>query len=191
MVRHKLENDWIIGGSFEVGSPSDEPYDSWEEVYVNASLFASVPWTQTMSWMFAINYNSNRQFCQHIPLPGIAWSYRPDRTLHVILGAPFSMVTYRPGWLEGLELSASYLLPRGVHAKIGYDVIKDLQIYVAFDWDQELFFRADRPDRDDRRVLQRREGQAWGSLGYRQARFRRRLRGLWFQPPILRGRRLA
>lgn len=150
MVRYKLENDWILGGTLEFGSPSDEPYGSWEEIYVNASLFATVPWTETMSWLFAINYNSNRPFCQHVPLPGVAWSYRPDRTLHVVLGAPFSMVTYRPVWLDGLELSASYLLPRGMHAKAGYDIIENLQVYITFDWDEELFLRADRQDRDDR-----------------------------------------
>lgn len=144
VVRKKLENQWIIGGQLEVGSPSDKPFASLEETSVTANAFVQIPWMKGLSWVILMNYSSNREFLPHAPLPGVALNYRPDRNLHVIAGVPFSMVRWRPKFADAFELSASYFMMRTVHAKIGYDLMKNLQVYVGYDWDNERYFRHDR-----------------------------------------------
>jgi hypothetical protein len=150
VMRKKLTNDWILGGNLDVGSPSDKPFGQIEDVAVQANLFLQVPWKYDITWVFMVNYASNRSYLPHAPLPGVAMVYSPSRNLRVIAGVPFSSVHWRPDGLDALEIEASYLMMRQVHAKIGYDVIKNLQVYVAYDFQNSRWHRHDRKDKDHR-----------------------------------------
>lgn len=144
VVRKKFENRWIVGGQFEIGSPSDRPFASIQETEVMANAFLQIPWMRGLSWLFMVNYSSNREFLQHVPIPGVALNYRPNRNLHVIAGVPFSMVRWRPEFADAFELSASYFMMRTVHAKISYDLLKQVKLYVGYDWENERYYRHDR-----------------------------------------------
>jgi hypothetical protein len=151
--RYKLDNDWIVGGMFGFGSPSDKPFASVEEVTVNANLFLEMPFGKGKSWLFLLNYANNREFLPHVPLPGFAFNYRPDENLHVIAGAPFSMIRWRPASADAFELSASYFFLRTVHAKVSYEFMPDWKVYVGFDWQNDRWYRHDRYYDDDRLFL--------------------------------------
>jgi hypothetical protein len=146
--RRKLENDWILGGLVNVGSPSDEPFDSAEEVAVDAAAVLNVPGNEQLTWLFYVQYSNHRSFLQHIPLPGAAVLWQPDETFRWVIGMPFTHAEYKP--LDWLELEAAYALLRTVHAKVTVRPIRPVGIYAGFDWDNESFFRADRADDDDR-----------------------------------------
>jgi hypothetical protein len=55
---------------------------------------------------------------------------------------------YRP--IDDLTLDLSYMLLRTVHARATYRVMPDLFVHGGFDWTNESYFLADRPDTNDR-----------------------------------------
>jgi hypothetical protein len=147
--RRKLENDWVVGADVEVGSPSDEPFDSEDEVEVTAFGTLRIPAGERDAWMFFLQYSNNRSFLQHIPIPGVAYQWVPDpKRLRTVIGVPFSGIWAEP--VDRLEIEARYMLLRRIHAEVGYRVLEPVKVYAGFDWDNYRFFRAGRPDDDDR-----------------------------------------
>lgn len=146
--RRQLSNGWVAGGSVAVGSASDRLFASGEEWLADASGFVRIPQGERDHWLLLINYSGNRQFLPHVPLPGVGYLHHPNDTLRLLAGFPWSSVRWEP--LERLALEASYFFPRVVHAEASYRVIEPVKLYVAFDWDNDRFLRADRQDADDR-----------------------------------------
>lgn len=146
--RHKLDNGWIIGGQLEVGWPSDRPFNSFDDVAINANAFLRVPRGQRDAWLFFLNYANNREFWPHVPIPGVAYSWEPDDKLRALLGVPFSNLRYQP--FEQLLLEASYFVPRTVSTKVSYLPVKPVRLYTGFEWSNQRFFRHDREDEDER-----------------------------------------
>jgi len=147
--RRKLANDWILGADVEIGSPSDKPFETCEEVSVNAMANLRIPAGERDAWLFFVQYSNNRSFAQHVPLPGIAYQWVPDpRRFRAVIGVPFANLHAEP--LDRLTIDLRYLLLRRVHARVGYRLLDPLTVYAAFDWDNHRFFRAGRDDNDDR-----------------------------------------
>jgi len=149
MWRRKLDNGWIVGAGVEVGSPSDKPFDSCEETSVNAMGSLRMPAGERDAWLFFVQYSNNRSFLPHVPIPGVAYQWVPDpKRFRAVVGVPFSQLYAEP--IDRLYVQLRYLLVRQVHAEIGYRVLDTLNIYAAFDWDNNRFFRAGRRENDDR-----------------------------------------
>jgi len=146
-IRYKLENDWIIGARTEVGSSSDKPFASDEELAVQATAFAQMPWRESLDWVFMLDYANNRSFGRHVPLPGAALHYYPNRSLDVLAGFPYSSVRWMPQ--PKVTLTASYLIPRAVRAEAAYKLTDCLTVYGLYAWDHESWFRHDRHDDAD------------------------------------------
>ncbi len=147
--RRKLDNGWIVGAGMDVSSPSDEPFESCEEVAVNALVNLHIPVGERDGWLFFLQYANNRSFAPHVPLPAVAYQWVPDpRRFRAVLGLPYASVWAQP--IDRLTLEARYLMLRRVHAKIGYRLLEPLEVYVGYDWDNNRFFRAAREDDDDR-----------------------------------------
>ncbi len=146
--RQKLENDWLMGVDFTIGSPSDRPFASGNEIAVNTNGFLRIPDGDNNAWVFFLNWSNNREFWQYIPLPGAAYQYRPDDKLDLMVGLPFSSVRYRP--LEWLEMDAFYFVPRTVRGRISLLPTENLRFYTGYEWGNERYFRHDRDDNDDR-----------------------------------------
>ena len=145
--RQRLANDWITGGNLTIGSPSDRPFASDDETLANATGFLLVPDSQHSNWVFSVNYANNRDFLRNIPLPGVAYDYRPDQRLRVLAGVPMSMLRWSP--IDRLALEASYFIPRTIHAQVSFDLAEALQLHAGFDWSSQRYFRHDRRDHDD------------------------------------------
>lgn len=146
--RTVLDNGWTLGGRLQVGSPSDHPFASLDEVVLSADAFLRVPWRESLSWIFLLNVSTNREFLPCVPIPGVALAYEPSEQLRLLAGVPLSSVHWEP--LDRLELDASYLLLRNVHAQVGYRIAEGVKVYGGFDWDNDVFLRHDRRDEDDR-----------------------------------------
>ena len=146
--RQRLDNGWIGGGNLVIGSPSDRPFASGDEILVNATGFLMVPDSKQSTWVFFVNYANNRDFLPNVPLPGVAYDYRPDKRLRVLAGVPMSMLRWTP--TDRLALEASYFIPRTIHAKVSFDLVEAVQLYAGFDWSSQRYFRHDRRDDDDR-----------------------------------------
>jgi hypothetical protein len=146
--RQKLDNGHIIGGTLSIGSASDKPFASIEEVTATANLVYRIPAGQNDAWLLFLNWSNDRDFLPYLPLPGGGYLWQPNKQLTVLAGVPFSMVRWRP--LEKLQLSARYAVLRNVHAKISYDLTEQVSVYGGFDWSPRVFFRHDREDDDHR-----------------------------------------
>jgi hypothetical protein len=146
--RHLFDNGWIAGGTVSVGSASDKPFDSVNEVSASATGFLRVPQGEHNAWLFSLNYSTNSQVLANIPIPGVAFLWAPSPQFQATVGFPFADINYRP--TEDLTLQLSYALLTNVHAKAIYRVAPAWRVYGGFDWNTENYFLAERLDDRDR-----------------------------------------
>jgi hypothetical protein len=146
--RHRFDRGWIGALQVTVGSPSDQPFASLDEMDINATAVLRVPARNRDAWVFFLNYGSNREFLPHIPIPGIGYSYRPSDQLTAVVTTGVISVEYRP--VEGLTLSALYVAIRTVDVRLTYQLFRPVRLWVGFDWTNERYLRAGRADPDDR-----------------------------------------
>ena len=149
--RHKFENNWIGAVNLNVGSASDKPFHSWDEVYIRATALLRVPSGENNAWFFSLLYANDEQFLfglSGIPIPGIMYQWVPSKYFQAVIGIPFSSVQVRP--VEQLTLEAQYFPVRRVRARATYVVFAPLRIWLGYDWDNEHYALADRGDKDDR-----------------------------------------
>lgn len=145
--RHRFENGWISGLSLTVGSASDEPFASADEMSVRAIAMLRVPHGERNAWLFSLIYSSDQEFLGGVPIPGIAYVYAPSDRFKAVIGVPFTSIEFRP--LDALTLEAQYFPLRRVRARATYQLFRPLRLFVGFDWDNDHYFRADRRDEDD------------------------------------------
>lgn len=146
--RHKFENDWIGGAILSVGSASDKPFASEDEVIVRATGLLRVPQGDRNAWLFSLNFATDQEVLGGLPVPGIAYLYEPSDSFNVVVGVPFTSIEVRP--LDALTLEAQYFPLRKVRARATYQLLRPLRLYAGFDWDNDHWFRAGRGDKDDR-----------------------------------------
>ena len=145
--RHQFENGWIGGASLTVGSASDKPFASENEMIVRALGLLRVPHGDRNAWLFSLVYASDQEFLGGVPIPGIAYLYAPSDRFKAVIGVPFTSIEFRP--LDALTLEAQYFPLRRVRARATYQLFRPLRLYAGFDWDNDHYFRADRQDKDD------------------------------------------
>jgi hypothetical protein len=146
--RHRFHNGWTGGAHLGVGSPSDRPFHSLDEIEVGATALLSVPWRGQDAWLFFLNYSNTREFIPNIPLPGLGYAYRPSDRFSAVIATGFGSIEYRP--TEKLTLMASYTALRTVDARVMYTLFRAVRLWANFDWTSERYFRVDRQDHDDR-----------------------------------------
>ncbi len=149
--RHLFENGWIGGIGVSVGSPSDQPFASWDEMFLRAIAMLRMPRGEHDAWLFSLIYGTDTELPGGlpggIPIPGIAYVYVPSERFKAVVGFPFTSVEFQP--LEKLTLEAQYFPIRRIRARITYRPFLPLRLYLGFDWDNDHYFRADRADKDD------------------------------------------
>lgn len=147
--RHKFANEWTLGGSLTVGSASDKPFHSEDELSVRAAALLRVPSGPRNAWLYSLTYASDVEIfdVRNVPIPGIAYFWAPSETFRAVIGFPFTSVEYKP--LERLTLEASYFPVRTVRARATYVIFRPLRVFVAFDADHDTYYLADRGDKDD------------------------------------------
>ena len=120
VTRTRLQEGHIVGTHVTVGSPSDRPFATGDEISVNATGSLRIPLSMmSMSsgdvyWLLTLNYSNDRDFLQHIPLPGFGVvSVQDTRDPHsdiLVLGVPFSMLSLGEDYNRDPVIKVSYLL---------------------------------------------------------------------------------
>jgi hypothetical protein len=142
---HTFENGWVTGGTVSVGSASDRPFNSINEMTLGVNAFLRIPSGERNAWLFGLSYSPTSEL--GFPIPTVAYIYNPSDDLRVNIGLPFQ-VMYRP--MTDLQLDFSYMLLRTVHARATYRVCREVRVHAGFDWGNEAYFLADRQNVNDR-----------------------------------------
>ena len=148
--RHKFDNDWILGGNVTVGSASDRPFHSEDELIYRAVGMLRVPRGDRDAWIFTLIYSSDVEVIKglrHVPIPGIAYLWQPSDQFRAVIGFPFTSVEYKP--TDKLTMDVTYFPVRTVHARATYAVFRPFRVFVGFDADHDAYYRVDRRDPED------------------------------------------
>jgi hypothetical protein len=147
--RHKFDNSWTAGVALTVGSASDKPFHSVDEMYFRFVSLLRVPQGERNSWLFTLIYASDEDiFGKTLPIPGIAYAWVPSDKFTAVIGFPFSMIRYKP--FESLTLDAEYYPFWTVRTRATWEIFQPLRAYAGWQWDSDHFYLADRKDRTDK-----------------------------------------
>jgi hypothetical protein len=146
--RHRFDNGWVGGTVLLVGSASDKPFDSKDELTVLATAFLRIPHRERHAWLVSLNYTNFGEYLGKTPFPGLAYIYAPSEDFTAVIGLPFSSVRARP--FERLTINLHYVAVRTVGARLIYEIFRPLRFLAGFDWDNDSYFRAGRSDKDER-----------------------------------------
>jgi len=144
MYMRQLENGWTAGGGVNIGSASDHPFATGDQITVGMNAMLRKPQGEHNAWLFMLMYSpfSEIQF----PIPGIAFNYNPSDQLHINIGLPFQ-VTYKPD--DYWTFEASYMLIHTIHAKIKYKFSDSLSLFAGYDWSSEVYSLTENTNDDE------------------------------------------
>lgn len=136
--------------SIAFGSASDKPFASGDEMFVDITWLAPPISGNDGQFLFLINWNTNREFFNGVPLPGLAYRYHDEDVdnLKLVLGFPYSAVRWKA--TDWLQINAEYEFPRTVHTRVDFLLDHNVRLYGGFDWTNERFALHDRMEKDDR-----------------------------------------
>jgi hypothetical protein len=146
--RHKFDNGWIGGVNLSVGSSSDQPFASLDEITVRGTAFLRVPHAERNAWLFTLNYTNYSDFLGGVPVPGVNYVYSPSDRFTLVVGFPFNSMQWQP--TDKLSVQLTYLPVRTVRARVTYQLFQPLRVYAGFDWDNDWYLRAGRHVKDHR-----------------------------------------
>lgn len=152
--RRELSGKLTGGGELRIGSPSDRPFERLANVALQARGVLKVADEGDNAWLFSLDYQNNRGYLNHMPLPGVAYRFKLDtyHSGHVVQG----LVGFPSSWLlyywNLCRIEGSYTFPNQVRGEIGFPILPFSELFAGFDWTNDRYFRNDRPDDHDRLV---------------------------------------
>jgi hypothetical protein len=143
--RHEFDNGWIAGTTVSVGSASDKPFHSINEMTEGISAFLRIPQGERNAWLLSLSYSPTAQL--NFPIPMAAFIWWPSDYFRAQIGLPFQ-VMYRP--TEDITLDMSYMLLTSVRGQVVYRIAPQVRLHAGYDFSNEGFFLADRVDEQAR-----------------------------------------
>jgi hypothetical protein len=143
--RRITPEEWIVGGNLKIGSDSDEPFNSEDEMYLKGMGFLSIPHLEYTAWLVLLHVNSHSDFPV---MPAIGYRFPLSKSMFAAAGFPF--VAVGGDLTEKVGLQLSFFPMHEVSAKMSYRPAERLTTFAAFDWESDFFSRAARRDSDDR-----------------------------------------
>lgn len=140
-----LGNGWLVGGQLRAGQATDEPFESFDEAYLNGLFFARIPHLQYNAWMLLLSADTRREWPV---LPGVAYQFPVSKTKWFVIGVPVCAAGGKIG--ERIQYSAMYVMMTRASAKVSYAATDTVRVFAAYDWDRDWYLLADRRDSDDR-----------------------------------------
>lgn len=162
--RYQFANGWTGGIAFMLGSASDKMFHSKDEFAFRADVYLRIPTVNKNAWVIFVDYSNNREYLRNIPIPGAGYWYEPSTKMQAFIGLPVAMLNYK--LTENLTFESYYIMVTDVKAKLSYTLIPSfranqnaqtdqfmagkLTLYGEFQWNNELYTRADRERKKDR-----------------------------------------
>lgn len=137
---HRTDDDWTVGGSLSVGSPSDRPFRSMREVVPSMNGFVRMPAERAGdAWLLSVTWVPVSLI--RFPLPGVAYEWNLAEQLQVVAGVPFSIV-WKPS--DRFRLDVGYMPPFQTRAQATYKVLDNIDIFFGFESISEAYLLDDR-----------------------------------------------
>lgn len=147
--RHRFKNDWVVGTSILFGSASNEPFNSTDDLELAANFFLKIPAKNKKDyWFVFLNYSNNREFLNQIPLPGFGYWFKTIPWFRGLVGLPLMGFEFVPH--KTTTLGFFYFPARNIVGELAYQPYPFLRFFSYFQWSNERYFRANRPDTQDR-----------------------------------------
>ena len=139
--RQSFDNGWIAGINASLGSASDVPFHSVNELSVNLHAFLRIPVRETDAWLLSLSYSPTGELS--FPMPGVAYHWVPNEQFQALIGIPLS-ITVRP--TEDWSFHFTYTPITNVKARVDYRLTRGLKLYASYDWTNDSYYRSDRTD---------------------------------------------
>ena len=149
--RRLLANRWTLGMNVSVSSPSDRPFNGWDETAVGLNAFLKIPENRQNAWVVFLNYSSNREFLPHVPIPGGGYLYAPSRDFTALVGIPLLFFRYRP--IPPLSFGGAYFPIHSISVNGEFAFSRRFSVFTGFRWVNIRYYRAKREDKEDRLFL--------------------------------------
>ena len=111
-----------------VGYAGDVPLSQGNAYYARGTLLVGRQFGKGDSLLIALDYNGNRAAYQDIPLPGFAYSKRINDEVGIVLGFPFSSITWE-STTNHLKGKLDYEFPGTFAAEASYPLTKQIAVY--------------------------------------------------------------
>jgi len=135
-----LDSGATVGGTFLIGSASDQPYAAGRDLTLMAIAFYNRPAkNERDEWNFSIFYSPTSQL--PYPIPGVAYVWRPSQELEAKIGIPAAL-EYRP--TDDWSFSVGYTPLVNVNAVARRRFSEHLSAVAFYRTDTEIYFLADR-----------------------------------------------
>lgn len=146
--RRLFQNGHSLGLVGSIGSASDQPFHSQDEIDLNLLGMWQFPSEQNQNWLLFLSYASRRPALNldHIPLPGIAHLWRTEKGNWLMLGIPASAMEREI--LPEIKFSIFYMPIRNLNASITWKPYEKIGLFTRFNWENDKYWRAGRKDSD-------------------------------------------
>jgi hypothetical protein len=151
-------NGWLAGITVGLGYAGAGAYDDSDAWYGMADLLVGRDLGNDSSIGFVIDYDGNRTFLPDVPLPGFLYTKRIFPQVLLGLGFPFSSIEYKPN--DQLTLAAKFYVPDQVQARVDYEVVQTLGLFVEYTSRQEAFHWDALSQGSDRLIYDSRRAEA-------------------------------
>lgn len=142
----KFDSGSTLGIISSVGSASDRPFQSSDEVNLNLISFLRRPaWNEQDAWMFGVMYSPTGSL--NFPVPILAYEWNPSESFQMNLGIPFSM-RWQPR--EDWTLNVAYVPLTNGSVMLTHDLTDRWHIYSGYRSIAQSYFLSDRVNKDDR-----------------------------------------
>ena len=98
---------------------------------------------------FVLDYDGHRPTWPDIPLPGFGYSHRFDPRLQMVIGVPFSSLSWKP--IDPVDIELSYEILTDLRSDISYQFVKHWKAYGLWDYRRDAYHVSELPS--DRRLL--------------------------------------
>jgi hypothetical protein len=149
MYMHRFENGWQGMFMANIGSASDQPFQSTREMQLSTIGSLRVPSGERNAWLFSVMYSPTNEL--RFPIPGVAFQWNPSDAFQMSLGIPFSF-RWKP--TPDTYWQASYMPLRNINTEFGWKIHDGpVTVFGGFSWANESYFLADRIDSQERLFL--------------------------------------
>jgi hypothetical protein len=128
---------WIGAMTVGLGYAGSSPIENCAGWYGKADAILVKQLNNDDFLGFVVDYDGHRSYAPDLPLPGVGYSHRFDPKLQMVVGFPYSSVSWKP--IERLDFEFEYAMLSDIRARLSYEFIKHWMGYGLWDYRRDAF----------------------------------------------------